>query len=206
MDMGTVYLIMVGGSTLVLIVMLLSGIGHHDISGVGHDFGHDLSGAGHDLQFDGHGHDVDFNGVELHGGDLSGVEGPGVFGVRLILAFIIGFGVAGFIGWVYQWTFFPHWLLGIAGGLLAYFAVYQLLKLLYRLQSNTLVSTSRMLSANGIVTSEILPDSVGEIKVIDPKTGQAHYMRAMSSTQGNGFKKGQKVTVIAVTGGLAKVQ
>ena len=198
MDMGTVYLIMVGSATLFLLIMLLTGLGHHDFSGGGHDIGHDL-------HIGGHGHDFDVHGIELQAGEIPG-DGPGILGLRLILAFIIGFGVAGYIGWFYNIPYVPHWALGIVGGLVTYFIVYQLLKLLFRLQANTLISTQRMVNTEGIVTSEILAGSVGEIKVIDPKTGQTHYMRAMSVSADTGLKKGQKVTVTSVTGGLAKVQ
>lgn len=198
MDMGTVYLIMVGGATLFLLIMLLTGLGHHDFSGVGHDIDHDLN-------IGGNGHDFDVHGIELHAGEIPG-DGPGILGLRLILAFIIGFGVAGYVGWYYSIPYVPHWALGIVGGLVTYFVVYQLLKMLFRLQANSLVSTQRMVSAEGIVTSEILPDSVGEIRTTDPKTGQTIYIRAMSASANIGFKKGQKITVMSVTGGLAKVQ
>ena len=33
MDMGTIYLIMVGGATLFLLIMLLTGLGHNHFSG-----------------------------------------------------------------------------------------------------------------------------------------------------------------------------
>jgi membrane protein implicated in regulation of membrane protease activity len=204
MSMGTIYLILVGSSFLLLLVMLLTGLGHHDATGADHDISQGLHG-GHDMHIE-HGHDGAFHGAELHGGDATLAEGPGILGLRLILAFILGFGGAGYIAWHYGWTFVPHWLLGIAGGLVTYFIVYQILKLLYRQQANTLVNTSRMLNTQGIVTSEILPGSVGEVKLTDPKTGQVHYMRAMANEQGTDIKKGQKVTVVSVTGGLAKVQ
>lgn len=197
MSMGTVYLLMVGGSTLLLVIMLLTGLGHHDVTGAGHD-------VGHDLHF-GHGHDADFHGAELHGGDIS-ADGPGILGIRLILAFVIGFGVAGYIGWVYQWSFPPHWLVGIAGGLVAYIAIYQLLKVFYRMQANTLVSASRLVGVQGVVTSEILVGSVGEVKTTDPKTGQTHYLRAMFTDPEKAVKKGTRVTVLSVAGGLAKVE
>jgi membrane protein implicated in regulation of membrane protease activity len=198
MDMGTVYLIMVGGATLFLLIMLLTGLGHHDVSSAGHDIGHGLHVGGH-------GHDFDMHGIELQAGEIPG-DGPGMLGLRLILAFIIGFGVGGYIGWYYNIPYVPHWALGLVGGIVTYTIVYQLLKMLFRLQANTLVNSQRMINTDGVVTSEIMPDSVGEIKVTDPKTGQTHYMRAMSVSTGTCLKKGQKVTVVSVTGGLAKVQ
>lgn len=198
MDMGTVYLIMVGGATLFLLIMLLTGLGHHDASGAGH-------GLGHGLHIGGHGHDFDMHGIELQAGEIPG-DGPGMLGLRLILAFIIGFGVGGYIGWYYNIPYIPHWALGLVGGIITYTIVYQLLKMLFRLQANTLISNQRMVGTEGIVTSEILSGSVGEIKVVDPKTGQSLYMRAMSESAGQGYKKGHKVTVVSVTGGLAKVQ
>jgi len=135
-------------------------------------------------------------------GDLDG--GPGVFSLRLILAFVIGFGLGGFLAIAYNW-FIPHWLVGIIGGLTIYFLVYLLLRLLYNQQSSTQISHLSQKGRKATVSIAIQQGKVGQIKVSDVKTGLTSYMTARSYVEDEEFRKNEVVIVKSITGGVAKV-
>jgi membrane protein implicated in regulation of membrane protease activity len=186
MNLELVYGVMVGASALLLIIMMFLGMDHGDAN-----FDHDF-GVGHD-------HDFHVGGADAHE-----FGGPSVIGFRLILAFILGFGVGGYLSSHYAWDL-PHWITGIIFGFAFYMLVYWLLRLLYKQQANTIVNFSTLSGVKAIVTLPFDSETVGEVKAQDPKTGQVVYIRAKTSLERT-LKKGEEVTVTSVSAGLANVK
>ena len=186
MNLELVYATMVGASMLFLVILLLLGVGHGDVT-IHHDFNIP------------HSHDFHIGATDVH--DFGG---PSVIGFRLILAFILGFGVGGFLAVHYLWEL-PHWISGIIFGFAFYMLVYWVLRLLYKQQANSLVSFATLGGVIAIVTIPFDKDTVGEIKAQDPKTGQVVYIRAKTSLE-RALKKGEEVTIASVSAGLADVK
>jgi len=151
------------------------------------------------------GDELDAGGIEIEAEAEIASPGPGFFGVKLILSFIIGFGLAGFLAQSFAWAF-PAPLAGVIGGAVVYTVVYQLLKLLYRQQANTLASGSAVAGRPGLVTSAIPKGGTGEIRAEVPATGQSMYLRARAVDPEREYAAGAEVTIKNVISGLAKVE
>ncbi len=151
------------------------------------------------------GDDFDAGGLEIEAEFDIGDAGPGFFGVKLILSFVIGFGLAGFLAQNFAWRI-PPVLAGVIGGAVVYTVVYQLLKFLYRQQSNTPADGSSVAGRPGLVTSAIPKGGTGEIKAELPATGRSIYLRARAVDPEKGYPAGSEVTVKNVIAGLAKVE
>ena len=187
-----IYALMVIIPSLLLILMVVLGMEHDVEADVDADADLDLGG------------DVDVD-VEADLGDIGDVGGPGVLGVKLILSFIIGFGLAGFLAVQFEWPI-PHVISGLIGGALVYTIVYQLLKVLYKQQANSIVRSSSVVGRKGLVTSPIMKGGTGEIKTEDPRTGRSLYLRARPIDSEREYKSGDEVTIKSVIAGLAKVE
>lgn len=149
--------------------------------------------------------DFDAGGLEVEAEFEFGDGGPGFFGVKLILSFVIGFGLAGFLAQNFAWRF-PPLLAGVIGGAVVYTIVYYLLKFLYRQQSNTPSDGASVAGRRGLVTSAIAKGGTGEIKAELPATGRSIYLRARAVDPNKAYKAGSEVTVKNVITGLAKVE
>ena len=187
MGIDLVYGLMVILPALLLVIMVVFGIG---------DDGGDL-GGGMEAELEAEG------GIEA--GDISEAGGPGYLGIKLIFSFIIGFGLAGFLAFHFQWPI-PHILSGLIGGVIVYAAVYQLLKLLYRQQANTLVSSASVMGKKALVTTALLKGGTGEVKAEDPKTGGTIYLRARAVDPEKEYRTGDEVTIVSVFSGTAKIE
>ncbi len=184
MGIEWIYGMMVVLPALLLVVMVIFGIG---------DDGGDLGGG--DIEVEG--------GMEA--GDISEAGGPGFLGIKLIFSFIIGFGLAGFLAYRLHWPI-PHILSGLIGGVIVYAIVYQLLKLLYKQQANTLTSSTSVVGKKALVTSALLKGGTGEVKSEDPRTGSTVYLRARAVDPEREFRAGEEVTITTVFSGLAKIE
>jgi len=189
MGIEWIYGLMVILPALLLVIMVVFGIG---------DDGGDL-GGGIEVEAE-----VDVDGG-IEGGDISETGGPGFLGIKLIFSFIIGFGLAGFLAFRFQWPL-PHILAGFIGGIIVYTLVYQLLKLLYKQQANTLVSSTSVVGKRAVVTSALLKGGTGEVKSEDPRTGGTVYLRARAVDPEKEYKAGEEVTITTVFSGLAKIK
>lgn len=180
-----IYLLMVVVPTILLAFMLFLGLGS------GGDFDADIGG------------DVD---IDIDGGLEIGefAEGPGIISLRLIMAFIIGFGLGGFLSLAYGWII-PHWLCGIIGGLAVYYLVYILLRLLYKQQASTQVNHLSLEGRKASVSIAIKAGKVGELKVTDLGTGLTSYMIARSYIENEEFEKNEVVIIKSITGNIARV-
>ncbi len=180
-----IYLLMVVVPTVLLAFMLFLGLDS------GADIDADI-GADFDVDIDG--------GLEI--GDFA--DGPGIISLRLIMAFIIGFGLGGFLSLAYGWII-PHWICGIIGGLAIYYLVYLLLRLLYKQQASTQINHLSLEGRKASVSIAIKSGKVGEIKVTDIGTGLTSYMIARSYLEGEEFEKNEVVIVKSITGDIARV-
>ncbi len=180
MELSLIYALMVLIPALLLVIML-------------------MAGGGGDVDAD-----TDLN-VDLdHEVELGDTGGPGPLGIKLILAFIIGFGLGGFLGVYYEWIF-PHLLSGLIGGAVIYTVVYLLLKALYRQQANTQISAASLAGSRGVVTLRIAKGAVGEIRALDPGTGHNLHLRARAASPEQEFAPGEEVLIKSVGMGLAQV-
>ena len=144
--------------------------------------------------------DVD---LDVDAGDLGG---PGALSLKLILLFLVGFGASGYVSSYLQWPL-HHVLWSLAGGGLAWFLGYQLLKLLYEQQSTSQVKLTSFVGKQGRVVVPIPKDGgTGEIEATNKQTGQSAYFNARASDPQKEYEKGQFVTIKSVTGKTAVVE
>lgn len=144
--------------------------------------------------------DVD---LDVDAGDLGG---PGALSLKLTLLFLVGFGASGYVSSYLQWPL-HHVLWGLAGGGLAWFLGYQLLKLLYEQQSTSQVKLRSFVGKQGRVVVPIPKDGgTGEIEATNEETGQSTYFNARASDPQTEYEKGQFVTIKSVTGKTAVVE
>jgi membrane protein implicated in regulation of membrane protease activity len=135
-----------------------------------------------------------------------GIEagGPGLFSLKLILLFIVGFGVAGYFSlrqgrWpVLHETY--HALVGIGGGVVAWLLGYFVLRFFHKQQSNSQVRAGSLVGKQAKVTTPIRLDGTGEINCF----GTILIARATDS--GRAYGRGETVTIRAVAGGTATVE
>ena len=198
MEPEMIYAIITISTSLILVVMVLLG-GEADVD-ADVDVDADLDMGG-DIDMD---MDADIE-ADLEADVDVEAGGPGHFGLKLVLGFVIGFGLGGFLAVKYNWPL-PHYLAGLAGGLCVYTLEYQLLKMLYRQQANTQVSGASLAGTKAIVTHRIAPGQIGEIRAVAPGTAQSIYLRARGVDIDKEFADGTEVTVKSVATGLARVE
>ena len=133
------------------------------------------------------------------------VGGPGYFGLKLLMGFIIGFGLGGFLAVKNAWPF-PHYLAGLGGGVIIYMLEFQLLKLLYSQQANTQSRASSVVGHTAIVSHPITKGGTGEIKAIMRGTGSSLYLRARAVDAEMEVAEGTEVRIKSVSTGLARVE
>jgi membrane protein implicated in regulation of membrane protease activity len=143
--------------------------------------------------------DVDAGGVEV--GEFGG---PSKLSLKLLLFFLIGFGILGYLSAHLKWPV-HHLLWALAGGAVSWYLGYALLKLLYRQQSNSQVRAAAFVGKKGTVTVPIPKGGVGEISATDGETEQNIYLNARAKDPEKEYKKGEVVTVRSVASGTATV-
>lgn len=132
--------------------------------------------------------------------------GPGILSIKLILFFLIGFGLCGFIAAHFKWPVF-HVFWAIGGGLVFWYAGYRLLGWLYSQQSNSQLRARMFVGKDGRVTVPIPKEGgTGEIEATDNETGRTAHFSARSSDPEKGYDRGQTVKIKSVTGGTAVVE
>ncbi len=190
MGPAMIYAAITIGTSFILLIMVLLG-GDADV-----DADIDVDA---DLDLD---MDVDADADVDVGTDIGG---PGYFGLKLLLGFVIGFGLGGFLAVRNGWPV-PHYLVGLAGGLVIYTIEFQLLRLLYSQQANTQSRASSIVGHTAIVSHPIGKGGTGEIKTIMPRTGNSLYLRARSVDAETEFAEGTEVKITSVSTGLARVE
>jgi membrane protein implicated in regulation of membrane protease activity len=153
-------------------------------------------------------HEFDFD-TDIHGDfDVGGIDvpsEPGKLGIRLIMSFMIGFGLFGFLAVNLKWPI-PHVLSAMMGGSAFWYLMYQFMKLIFKQQANTQVASRTLVGKIGTVTHRITGDNVGEIKVKDPATGLTIDLRAVAPDIKKMIKPGAEVIINSVVDGKANVK
>lgn len=188
--LAAVYLICFGFGLAMVLLSVLTGIGHTSLH-VGHFHMH-LPGHGPVAARDGSGH------MGPGGGDL-----VSPFNAMSLLVFLTWFGGAGYLlhGPLGSWGWFS--LVGAAlAGLLAAAAVFQFLARVLAPQSRPLDPADYVLEGQvGMVTSPIRRGSVGEVQYV--QRGRRRSIGARAATP---LERGSEVVIVTVDHGLALVE
>lgn len=152
------------------------------------------------------GADIDIEadvGIDMDAGEFGG---PGILSIKLIMFFLIGFGLCGFMAAHFDWpVFHVFWAMG--GGIVFWYAGYRLLGLLYSQQSNSQLRMRMFVGMEGRVTVPIPKGGgTGEIEATDKDTGRSAYFSARSSDPEKEYDRGRTVKIKSVTSGTAVVE
>lgn len=138
--------------------------------------------------------------------DAGEFGGPGILSIKLIMFFLIGFGLFGFMAAHFSWPVF-HLFWAMGGGLVFWYAGYRLLGLLYSQQSNSQLRAPMFVGKEGRVTVPIPKGGgTGEIEATDKDTGRSAYFSARAKDPDKEYGRGQTVKIKSVTAGTAVVE
>ena len=138
--------------------------------------------------------------------DAGEFGGPGKLSLKLIMFFLIGFGLCGFMAVQFDWPVY-HVVWALAGGLIVWYIGYKLLGLLYSQQSNSQIRARSFVGKDGRVTVPIPKGGgTGEIEATDKETGRSAYFSARAKDPDKEYKRGETVKVKSVTSGTAVVE
>jgi hypothetical protein len=172
-----IYAALGGTGLLLLLVMLVaSGIGDHDVP---------LHEGGFDH------------------GDLDAHGGPSPFGTRIIAAFLMFFGVGGIVGQYLDWGHPASSALGIALGLAGATVLHRFASLLHSQQASSQLLVRELVARPAQVTIAIPENGVGEIMLT---VGAEQSAQLARSADGNAIASGRAVVVKAVVGGQVLVE
>jgi membrane-bound ClpP family serine protease len=119
------------------------------------------------------------------------------FSPRVIGTLTMGFGAAGAIARYYGANNLVASLWGLGTGTALATVMYQMMKLIYKQQASSLVATETAIGKQGLVTTAIDAEAIGEVSMT--LGGQYQTYLAKSST-GQAIAKGSTVKVISVVG------
>jgi membrane protein implicated in regulation of membrane protease activity len=160
---------------------------------------------GHDMDLDA---DVDIDidvDADLDGVDTPEAGGPGIFSLKLIMIFMIGFGICGFISAYNNWSV-PSIVVALIGGFTIWFICYNALSWLYNQQATSQVSSVSFTGKEAKVTVPIPKGGTGEIYSKIKGTEKSIYLNARSKDVDKEFRKGDTVTIESVEGNTATVK
>jgi len=147
--------------------------------------------------------DIDIDGLDMDAGEFGG---PGILSIKLIMFFLIGFGLCGFMAVHFDWPV-HHLLVALPGGLVIWYIGYKLLSLLYSQQSNSQIRARLFVGKEGRVTVPIPKGGgMGEIEATDKETGRSAYFSARAKDPDKEYQRGETVKVKSVTSGTAVVE
>jgi len=141
--------------------------------------------------------DIGFDGFEA--------GGPSVLSLKLILIFLIGFGLCGFLA-AYFKTQTHHVILALTGGGVIWFVSYQALSWLYRQQSTSHVRGASFVGKEAQVTVPIPKGGSGEVFSRMDGTNKSIYLNARAQDSERQYQRGQTVTIRSVEGTTAIVE
>jgi membrane protein implicated in regulation of membrane protease activity len=156
---------------------------------------------GSDLDVDA---DVDID-VGVEGMDMGDAGGPGIFSVKLVLIFMIGFGICGFTSAYLEWRF-PHVISGLIGGSVIWFLSFKALSWLYSQQSTSQVRGTSFVDRQAKVTVPIPKAGTGEVYSQIEGTEKSIYFNARAASPEKEYGKGDVVTIKSVEGKTATVE
>lgn len=147
--------------------------------------------------------DIDIDGLDMDAGEFGG---PGILSIKLIMFFLIGFGLCGFMAVHFGWPVY-HVVWALAGGLIVWYIGYKLLSLLYSQQSNSQIRARLFVGKEGRVTVPIPKGGgTGEIEATDKETGRSAYFSARAKDPDKEYQRGETVKIKSVTSGTAVVE
>lgn len=124
--------------------------------------------------------------------------GPSPFSIRIIAAFLTGFGASGAIASYYKMSWIASSGIGLCFGLLTGAIVYSLISAMYKQQAQSGVSLSEMINSSGVVTVAIPKDGIGQVSVVLKSSQSEHLAK---SEDGSEVKDGTNVKIVRVVGG-----
>jgi membrane-bound ClpP family serine protease len=154
--------------------------GHDGDGGVDHDFDHDISHEG---------------GYDVHGI-------IGIFSIRVIFTFIMGFGAVGAIARYSGMSYPIASLLGIVAGMVLAALMYGIMMLFVEQQASSITPTDNLLGCTGTVIVPIDKDKVGEVGV---SFGGEYHTFAARAADAGALAKGCAVKIVALTGSVLTV-
>ena len=155
-------------------------------------FGHDGDAhADHHVEFGHHGND-----------DSSHEQGPGFLSIRGLSLLAVGFGAVGFIVFHYTQKPLVASLAGLASGWLFASLALLVLRTLLHQQSNSLLETSAIINAVGIVVTSIPEGGQGEITLAI----QGRKLTRVATAQGGAISRGISVRILNSAGGIVVVE
>jgi len=152
---------------------------------------------GHDHDFD---HDIDHDVGHEAGVDTHGIIG--IFSMRVIATFIMGFGAAGAIALHYGAGYPVASLIGVAAGMVLGALMYGIMLLFIEQQASSVTPTDSLLGCTGTVTVPIDKDSMGEVGV---SVGGEYHTFTARAHDCSPLGKGLAVRIVAVAGSILTV-
>lgn len=178
------------------LIFLAICVGGGIVSGFSLLFGSDADGgADFDTDFD-----VDSS---ADGGDGGGGEGPGVFSIRGMALLATGFGGVAFIVQHYTGKLLMACVAGLLSGWLFAAVGLAFVRIFFRQQASSLITTKQMTGAPGIVTTTIPPGGSGEVQFT--VAGQ-QISRTATSADDELLETNVRVEVVESLGGTVVVK
>jgi membrane-bound ClpP family serine protease len=119
------------------------------------------------------------------------------FSPRVIGTLTMGFGAAGAIARYYGANNLVASLWGLGTGVALATVMYQMMNLIYKQQASSLVETETAIGKQGLVTTAIDANAVGEVSMT---IGGQYQTYLAKSSAGQPIAKGSTVKVVAVVG------
>ena len=152
------------------------------------------------------GHDHDFDhGIDADASHEAGVDSHGVIGIfsmRVIATFVMGFGAAGAVALYYGMGYPLASVIGVAAGVILAALMYGIMLLFIEQQASSVTPTDSLLGCTGTVTVPIDKDAMGEVGV--SLGGEYHTFTARAHDRGP-LGKGSTVRIVAVSGSILTV-
>jgi membrane protein implicated in regulation of membrane protease activity len=148
-----------------------------------------LLGGDHEIQIDGHG-DIDHPDMDVgHGWHFR------VLNLKVMAAFVTGFGACGAIASLSGASPFFTWASAIGGGLIMAIIANVIINFFYGQQSSSSYSDEDLLGKEGVVTLEIMKDKIGEVQI---KLGSLNVNRSARSEDSSQIELGANIKVVNV--------
>lgn len=129
--------------------------------------------------------------------------GPSPFSIRIIAAFLTGFGASGAIASFYKMNWIQSSGIGLCFGLLVGAIVYFLVSAMYKQQAQSGASLSEMVNLSGVVTVTIPKDGMGQVSVISKSCQSEHLAKSEDKSE---IRNGTDVKVVRIVGGQLVVK
>jgi membrane-bound ClpP family serine protease len=152
--------------------------------------------GGHDGDHGGDHHDIGHEGFDSE---------PAIsfFSPRVVGTLTMGFGAAGAIARYYGANNLVASLWGLGTGAVLAAAMYQMMNVIYKQQASSLVATENTIGKQGLVTTEIDPNGVGEVSLT---VGGQYKTYLAKSAKGKTIPKGRTVNIVSIVGSQLVVE